>query len=124
MDKPKSKTGLARLLSAFQYSLKGLASCYRNEEAFRQETIVFVLLLPVIFLLPVAATLKLLLFAVNALVLIVELLNSAVEAIIDKVSPGYDELAGRAKDMGSAAVLISLIIAAAFWTYALYTIFT
>jgi diacylglycerol kinase (ATP) len=123
MDKPKSKTGLARLLSAFQYSLKGLASCYRNEEAFRQETIAFVLLLPVIFLLPVTATLKLLLFAVNSLVLIVELLNSAVEAIVDKVSPDFDELAGRAKDMGSAAVLISLIVAAAFWACALYAIF-
>ncbi len=123
MEKPKSKKGLARLISAFRNSLKGLASCYRSEEAFRQEAIVFVLLVPVIFLLPVSTTLKLLLFAVNSLVLIVELLNSAVEAIVDMVSPGYDELAGRAKDMGSAAVFISLTIGAAFWAYALYTIF-
>lgn len=123
MDRPTPKTGLARLVSAFRCSLKGFASCYRSEEAFRQETIIFVLLVPVIFLLPVTPTLKLLLFAVNSLVLIVELLNSAVEAIVDKVSPDYDELAGRAKDMGSAAVLLSLIISAAFWGYALYTVF-
>ena len=124
MDKPASKKGLARLLGAFHNSLKGIGSCYRKEEAFRQETIVFFLLLPVILLLPVTPTLKLLLFAVNSLVLIVELLNSAVEAVVDKVSPGYDELAGRAKDMGSAAVLISLIIGAAFWGYALYSVFS
>lgn len=122
MDKPKSKKGLARLISALRYSLQGIAACYRNEEAFRQEVIVFGLLLVVIVLIPVSGLVKLLLFTVNSLVLIVELLNSAVEAIVDRVSPEYDELAGRAKDMGSAAVLLSLVAAAAAWAYALYLI--
>ena len=122
MDKPASKTGFARLASAFRNSLKGFISCYRSEEAFRQESIVFILSLPVILLMPVSPLLKLLLFAANALVLIVELLNSAVEVLVDMVSPGYDKLAGRAKDMGSAAVLVSLVSAAVVWIYALCTI--
>ena len=123
MDKPQSKKGLARLVSALGYSLQGLATCYRSEEAFRQEAMVFVVLLVVLVLLPVTGFVKLLLFTVNSLVLIVELLNSAVEAVVDKVAPEYDELAGRAKDMGSAAVLLSLIAAAAVWLYALYQAF-
>ena len=123
MEKPKAKKGLARLVSALGYSLQGLAACYRNEEAFRQEAVVFIVLLVVIVLIPLSGFVKLLLFTVNSLVLIVELLNSAVEAVVDKVSPEYDELAGRAKDMGSAAVLLSLIAAAAVWVYALYQAF-
>ena len=123
MEKQQPKKGAARLISAFRYSLQGLGACFRSEEAFRQEMLLFFLLLPVIVLVPVAPLLKLMLFAVNCLVLIVELLNSAIETIVDKVSPDYDELAGRAKDLGSAAVLLSLIAAAAFWAYALYAIF-
>ncbi len=123
MEKQQSKKGAARLISAFHYSMQGLGACFRNEEAFRQEVVLFFLLLPAIVLMPAAPLLKLLLFGVNCLVLIVELLNSAIETIVDKVSPDYDELAGRAKDLGSAAVLLSLIAAAAFWAYALYAIF-
>lgn len=122
MDKPRSKKGLARLISALRYSLQGIVACYRNEEAFRQEVIVFGLLLVAIVLIPVSGLVKLLLFTVNSLVLIVELLNSAVEAIVDRVSPEYDELAGRAKDMGSAAVLLSLVVAGVVWAYALFLI--
>ncbi|MBT8328517.1 MAG: diacylglycerol kinase [Desulfofustis sp.] len=122
MDKPKSKKGMARLVAALRYSLQGIVACYRNEEAFRQEVIVFGVLLVVIILMPVSGMIKLMLFSINSLVLIVELLNSAVEAIVDRVSPEYDELAGRAKDMGSAAVLLSLIAAAAVWAYALYQV--
>ncbi|NNF46984.1 MAG: diacylglycerol kinase [Desulfofustis sp.] len=122
MDKPKSKKGMARLVAALRYSLQGIVACYRNEEAFRQEVIVFAVLLVVIILMPVSGMIKLMLFSINSLVLIVELLNSAVEAIVDRVSPEYDELAGRAKDMGSAAVLLSLIAAAAVWAYALYQV--
>ncbi len=123
MQKPPPKTGITRLVSAAQNSLKGFSSCFRSEEAFRQESIVFILLLPVIVLLPVSVVMKLLLFAVNGLVLIVELLNSAVEELVDMVSPEYDKRAGRTKDMGSAAVFVSLIIAAVVWFYALYTVF-
>ena len=120
MEKPTSKKGVVRLVDALRCSLQGIAACYRSEEAFRQEAIVFGVLLVVIIAIPVPGIVKLLLFFVNSLVLIVELLNSAVEAIVDRVSPEYDELAGRAKDMGSAAVLLSLIAAAAVWAYALY----
>ena len=123
MDKPRSNKGLARLVSAMRFSLQGIVACYRNEEAFRQEVIVFGVLLVVIVLIPVSGLMKLLLFTVNCLVLIAELLNSSVEAVVDKVSPDYHELAGRAKDMGSAAVLISLVAAAVAWVYALYQAF-
>ncbi len=123
MEKPKSKKGLARLVSALRYSTQGIVACFRNEEAFRQEAVLFIVLVPVIILIPVSGAVKLGLFTVNCLVLIVELLNSAVEAIVDKVAPEYDELGGRAKDMGSAAVLFSLIAAAAVWLYALYQAF-
>jgi diacylglycerol kinase (ATP) len=122
MDKPASKTGITRLLSALRNSLEGVSFCYRNEAAFRQESIIFILLVPVLILLPVSPLLKLLLFTVNALVLIVELLNSAVEVIVDMVSPDYDKRAGLAKDMGSAAVLVSLVSAAVVWIYALSTL--
>lgn len=124
MEKPKSKKGVGRLINAFRYSMQGLASCFRNEEAFRQEALLFIILLVVILLIPVSGILKLFLFVVNILVLIVELLNSAIETIVNKVSPEYNELAGRAKDMGSAAVLLSLVGAAAVWSYAIYQIFS
>lgn len=124
MEKPKSKKGVGRLINAFRYSMQGLACCFRNEEAFRQEALLFIILLVVILLIPVSGILKLFLFVVNILVLIVELLNSAIETIVNKVSPEYNELAGRAKDMGSAAVLLSLVGAAAVWSYAIYQIFS
>ena len=80
----------------------------------------FIILLPVIILIPVAPVLKLFLFAANSLVLIVELLNSAIEAVVDKVSPEFHTLAERAKDMGSAAVLLSLILAGVVWAAAVF----
>lgn len=122
MQKPESKKGLARIVSAFFFSIQGLKSCFRYEEAFRLEALFFIVLLVVLVLIPVSPVLKLLLFFVNCLVLIVELLNSAVEAVVDKASPEYSELAGRAKDMGSAAVFISLVVAGVIWGYALFQI--
>ncbi len=123
MKKPPPKSGVNRIVDAFFNSMNGLKSCYRNEEAFRQEAILFVVLLAVIVMLPAPAVIKLMLLAVNTVVLIVELLNSAIEAVVDKASPEYNTLAGQAKDMGSAAVLFSLILAAVVWAWALYTIF-
>jgi len=120
MQKPGSKTGIVRLVRSFFYSLQGLSACFKNEEAFRIEAILFLVLLAVIIMIPVSPLLKLLLFFVNCLVLIVELLNSAIEAVVDRASPEYHELAGRAKDMGSAAVFISLLAAGVFWAYAVY----
>lgn len=116
------KKGIARVIAAYSYSLQGLRSCLKNEEAFRQEVVLFMIALPALMLLPVPDQLKVLLFAVNLLVLIVELLNSAIESIVDLVSPDYNEYAGRAKDMGSGAVFLSLLLAAVGWAYAFYLV--
>ena len=118
-----NKRGISRIFSAFFYSLDGLISGFKYEEAFRQEAILFILLLPGIYFVPVSMAFKLALLAANALVLIVELLNSAVEAVVDMVSPDYHVLAKRAKDMGSAAVLLSLFFAGGLWLTAIYQAF-
>ncbi len=116
--KPGRK-GLARIIAAAGYSLNGLKTCFVNEAAFRQEAMLFALLLPILFLLPVSGVMKIVLLLANTLVLIVELLNSAIEAIVDKASPEFSDLAKRAKDMASAAVLLSLLAAGSAWTAAI-----
>ena len=82
----------------------------------------FLLLLPILFILPVPLSFKVTLLAVNSLVLIVELLNSAIEAVVDMTSPEYHDLAKRAKDMASASVFISLLLAIAAWSIACYMV--
>lgn len=119
-DKPK---GLVRLWRAFFYSLAGLRECYTGEAAFRQEVWLAVLFVPGAFLLPVSLLFKVYLLSCFILVLVVELLNSALEAIVDKVSPEYDPLAKKAKDMGSAAVLLVLLNFIGAWISALVVIF-
>jgi diacylglycerol kinase (ATP) len=111
----KGKTGLRRVWNALHYSLAGLAAAYRHEDAFRQETWLALILSPAAFFMPVGALGKALMVASVLLVLIVELLNSAVEAVVDRVSLERHRLAKRAKDIGSAAVLISLLNVAAVW---------
>ena len=111
----KGKTGLRRLINAFGYSLSGLRSAFRHEDAFRQEVAIAAVLIPVAFLLPVAATARAVLLASVFLVLIVELLNTAVEAVVDRISPEDHDLAKRAKDIGSAAVMLSLACMAVMW---------
>ncbi len=118
-----NKTGFARIFAAFFYSADGLRSSFKHEAAFRQELLLFIIFLPVLFVLPVPLQFKSLLFAANTLVLIVELLNSAVESVVDLVSPEYNVYAKRAKDMGSAAVLLSLFLALLLWLVAVYTAF-
>ena len=102
----KSKSGVKRIFAAFFYSIDGLKAAWKNEHAFRQEVVLAVPAVIVALLLPVSALEKLMLISVVVMVLIVELVNSAIEAIVDKASPEFHELAGRAKDMGSAAVLL------------------
>ena len=105
----KGKTGLRRLINAFGYSINGLRAAYRLEDAFRQEIALAAVLIPAaLLLLPVAATGRALLLASVILVLIVELLNSAIEAAVDRISLDNHELAKLAKDIGSAAVTLSL----------------
>lgn len=111
----KGKTGFERLRRAFFYSIEGLIAAYRGEDAFRQEVLLAVVLIPVALLSPVSAIAKALLIGSVLLVLIVELLNSAIEAVTDRVSIEDHVLAKQAKDMGSAAVLVSLVLLAAVW---------
>jgi len=111
----KSKSGWRRILAAFYYSAAGLKTAWRNEYAFRQELCVVVPGILLALLLPLAALEKLLLIAVLVLVLIVELLNSAIEAAIDRVSLERHPLSKNAKDLGSAAVLLACVLAALIW---------
>ncbi|MBR7747324.1 diacylglycerol kinase [Undibacterium baiyunense] len=111
----KSKSGLKRIFSAFFYSLDGLQAAWRQEHAFRQELILVVIGSIIALLLPVSAFEKLLMIAVLVLMLIVELLNSAIEAVVDRVSLERHALSKNAKDFGSAAVLLTFLLAAATW---------
>ncbi len=121
--KPKKNSGIVRILYAFTYTFNGLRYAILNEAAFRQEAVVFIIALIAIMFMPLSAVLKLLLFVNSIIVLIVDLLNSAIEAVVDKASPEYDELAKQAKDMGSAAVFLSFTAAGAVWIYAIIQIF-
>jgi diacylglycerol kinase (ATP) len=109
------KTGISRLIDATGYSFKGLAACWKNEAAFRQEVALFVILLPASIFLAADLMQWLLLIVPLFLLLIVELINSAVEAIVDRIGPERHELSGRAKDIGSAAVFVSLVLIAVCW---------
>lgn len=118
-NKPKA-TGFRRIINASRYSKQGLISALTHEAAFRQELALFVVSLPLAFWLSGTIWQASLLIASLLLVLIVELLNSAIEALVDRVSTQNHELSGRAKDMGSAAVLLSLLLAATIWGAALW----
>jgi diacylglycerol kinase (ATP) len=111
----KGKTGLRRVWNAFFYSLDGLRAAYQHEDAFRQEALVAVVLIPLALFLPVSGVGKALMIASVLLVLLVELLNSAVEATVDRISLENHQLAKRAKDIGSAAVFVSLLNAIVVW---------
>ena len=108
-------TGVTRLYKAFFYSAKGVRYAYTHEAAFRQEILLALLLIPVALILPVSHWQSLALILSVLLVLLVELLNSAIEAVVDRVGTQYHELAGSAKDMGSAAVLVALIMCFSVW---------
>jgi diacylglycerol kinase (ATP) len=118
----KGKTGLRRVWNALSYSLAGLKAAYLCEDAFRQEVILASLLIPLAFFLPVPWTGRGLMIASVLLVLIVELINSAIEAVVDRVSLENHRLAKRAKDIGSAAVLVSLFLVAFVWACVLMEI--
>lgn len=116
MESPfKGKTGLRRLINATGYSVEGFKAAYQNEDAFRQEVLLAVLLIPLAFLLEHGGMGRALMVGSVLLVLIVELLNSAVEATVDRISLENHRLAKRAKDIGSAAVMLSLVNLATVW---------
>ena len=116
MESPyKGKTGLKRLLNAFYYSCAGLREAYRHEDAFRQELWFAAFLLPLAFWLEASAAGRALMVGSVLLLLVVELLNSAIEATVDRISLDDHRLAKRAKDIGSAAVLIAIINLLSVW---------
>lgn len=115
----KGKKGLTRLWNALGYSRDGLAAAWQNEAAFREEVLLAVIAIPLAFYLGKTGIDRALMVGSIMLILIVEILNSGLEAVVDKASPEKHELAKRAKDMGSAAVLLSLINAAAIWAFVL-----
>lgn len=111
----KGKTGLKRIWNAFRYTLQGLAAAFRYEDAFRQEILLALVLVPLAFLATSGGVNHALLIGSVLLVLIVELLNSALEAAVDRISLDNHDLAKRAKDIGSAAVFVSLVNLAVVW---------
>ncbi|MDP1732914.1 MAG: diacylglycerol kinase [Sulfuritalea sp.] len=115
----KGQTGLRRIWNAFSYSLSGLHAAYLNEDAFRQESLLAAVMIPIALALPLTGIAKALMIGSVLLVLIVELLNSAIEAAIDRISLDRHRLSKRAKDIGSAAVLIALINVLATWSLVL-----
>ena len=115
----KGQTGLRRLLNAFGYSVHGFTSAFRHEDAFRQEVLLAAVLIPVALVLDVGGIGKAMMIASVLLVLIVELLNSAIEAAVDRISLDRHRLAKRAKDIGSAAVFLSLVNVVAVWALVL-----
>ena len=108
-------TGITRIIKAAGYSWKGLRAAWINEAAFRQEGVAAVIAIVIACWLDVDPITRILLIGSVVLVMIVEILNSAIEALVDRVGTEYHELSGRAKDMGSAAVLIAIILAVATW---------
>ena len=111
----KGKTGLTRVWNALFYSIDGMRAAFRHEDAFRQEVFLAALLIPAALFTPATGLGKALMIAVVLLVLIVELLNSAIEAAVDRISLENHALAKRAKDIGSAAVLLALINVPVVW---------
>ena len=116
----KGKKGLTRLINALGYSRDGIRAAWQNEAAFREEIVLAAITIPLAFYLGKTGVERALMVGSILLILIVEILNSAVEAVVDKASPEKNELAKRAKDMGSAAVLLSLLNAAAIWACVLW----
>jgi diacylglycerol kinase (ATP) len=111
----KGKTGLIRIIHAFFNSLAGLRDAWRHESAFRQEVLLALVLIPIACVVPLAPVERALLIGSVLLVMIVELLNSSVEAAIDRISFDHHSLSKRAKDIGSAAVFVSLLMLALVW---------
>lgn len=117
---PKPNTGIKRIIKATQYSSKGLRAAFQHEAAFRQEIWLALVMIPVAFFVDVEQWQRVLMVCSVLLVMVVELLNTAIEAVVDRIGPEFHELAGRAKDTGSAAVMITMFITGYIWVEALF----
>lgn len=118
MAKP-GESGLKRIISAAGYSAKGLRSCWRNEAAFRQEVLACIVMVPLALWLGETGLERAVLTGVLLLVLVVEVLNSSIEAVVDRIGHEHHALSGLAKDQGSAAVMLSLLNVAIVWALVL-----
>jgi diacylglycerol kinase (ATP) len=115
----EKKTGMRRIINAAGYSLLGLKAAWRTEAAFRQEIILVAILSPLALVLGENGVERALLIGVCLVVVIAELLNSAVEAVVDRIGPEHHPLAGAAKDLGSAAVFVGLVMVVLVWALVL-----
>lgn len=115
MYKPPNNTGMKRLINAAKFSLQGFRATFKSEEAFRQECYIGILLVPLSFYIADTAIEWILLIASFLLILLTEMLNSSIEAAVDRFGPEKHNLSGKAKDAGSAAVSIAIIIALITW---------
>ncbi|AAM84159.1 diacylglycerol kinase [Yersinia pestis] len=113
-------TGLTRIYKAAGYTVKGLTAAWNNEAAFRQESVAAVIAIILAFWLDVGAIARILLICSVVLVLIVEVINSAIEAVVDRIGSEFHALSGRAKDMGSAAVFLTILMALFVWITVLW----
>ena len=120
MGKPGA-TGIKRIVDAAGYSMRGLAAAFKHESAFRQELALAVILAPIAFYVGQSNVERSILIASLLLVLIVELLNSSIAAIVDRIGSEHHEISGRAKDIGSAAVFVSLANVAIIWGIIIFT---
>ena len=120
--KPVPVTGILRVWKALFYSISGFKLAFREEAAFRQELLLVVILTPLCLFLPLAAWLKVAIISSHVVVLITELLNTAVESVVDMASPEFHPDAKKAKDTASAAVLLSLFLAGGLWIYAVFAL--
>ena len=116
----KGKTGITRLINATRYSRDGIKAAWKSEEAFREEAIIALILIPVAVFLPVEITLKLWCVFSVLFLMVVEVLNTAIEACIDRIGPQIHEKSKLAKDLGSAAVLFSIVFVVIVWGLTLF----
>ncbi|MFD2722453.1 diacylglycerol kinase [Ignatzschineria indica] len=119
MNKPNRK-GLARIVAATQYSLRGLQAAYRNEEAIRQELWAGIVIVPLAFLIADSGVELALLLGSAILIFLMELVNSAIESVVDRISLEHHPLSGQAKDIGSALVMVALLLFATVWLAILF----
>ncbi|SEG43926.1 diacylglycerol kinase [Vibrio hangzhouensis] len=123
MNEMQKNTGIKRIILATKYSWLGLVAAWKNEAAFRQEVVALIIAIVVALTLDVSLLHKVLLVGSVVFVMIVELMNSAVEAVVDRIGLERHELSGRAKDLGSAAVLLAIALATMVWAGILWTHF-
>jgi diacylglycerol kinase (ATP) len=116
----KKERGIRRIINAFRYSFAGYKAAWKNEEAFRQECIVAIFVIPTALWLGRTMTQRALLIGIYLIIPLTELLNASIEAIVDRMGPERHLLSGRAKDLGSAAVLLSICIAIIVWVLIAY----